>query len=78
VAAEENSPVGYTYKSLSAATGMSARFWRREVALGRIPSVKFDQAVMILHADLARYLASRRRVKNEEAQEQVQSLATAA
>jgi hypothetical protein len=57
--------VSYTYKTLAAATGMTARFWRREVALGRIPFVKFDQAVVVLHADLERYLAERRRVKSE-------------
>jgi len=68
LAAEQDSRIGYTYKDLAARTGLTARFWRREVSLGRIPFVKFDQAVIILPADLERYLASRRRVKSEESE----------
>jgi hypothetical protein len=60
--------VGYTYKTLAAATNLSVNFWRREVRLGRIPCVKFDNAVMILPADLDQYLASRRRIRNEESE----------
>jgi hypothetical protein len=63
---EGNSPIGYTYKTLAASTGLSSRFWRREVALRRIPFVKFDRMVVILHADLEQYLAERRWAKGGE------------
>jgi len=77
---EKKSRVGYTYKALEEETGYSKRFWRREVALGRIPFVKFDQGVMILQADLDEYLAKRRQVKSatpqKETRTQTQSLST--
>jgi hypothetical protein len=69
--------VGYTYQALADATGLSKRFWRLQVAEGKIPVVKFNKAVLILPADLDQFLASRRRVKGE-AQNQDQSLATTA
>jgi hypothetical protein len=59
------SVVGYTYQALADATGLSKRFWRLQVAEGRIPVVKFNKAVLILPADLEQFLASRRRVKSE-------------
>ena len=64
--AEGNTPIGYTYQALAENFGMSKSFWRREVRLRRIPFVKFDQAVIILHADLEAYLAERRRAKGGE------------
>lgn len=66
--AETKQRVGYTYKALAAATGLSARFWRLKVSQGEIPYVKFDQAVLILPEDLDRFLASHRRVKGEESE----------
>ena len=66
---EQISPIGYSYKALAEATGLSVSFWRREVRLGRIPFVRFDQAVLILPADLAEYFAQRRQVKSERAQD---------
>jgi hypothetical protein len=68
LAANQQPRIGYTYKALAAGTGLSARFWRREVSLGRIPFVKFEKAVIILPADLERYLADRRRVKGGESE----------
>jgi hypothetical protein len=76
LAAQQNPHIGYTYKALAAATGLSARFWRLQVAEGNIPFVKFKQAVIILPADLERYLAERRRVK-EKAQTQVDNFEVA-
>jgi hypothetical protein len=66
---EIKSRVGYTYQALAEATGLSKRFWRLQVAEGKIPFVKFNQAVLILPADLEQFLASRRRVKSDNAQE---------
>jgi hypothetical protein len=57
--------MAYSYKDLAAITPYTARFWRREVALGRIPCVKSDQAVTILRSDLDQWFAERRRVKGE-------------
>jgi hypothetical protein len=76
LAANEQPRIGYTYKALAAATGLSARFWRLQVAEGNIPFVKFKQAVIILPADLDAYLAERRRVKNGKAKEEAQNSAT--
>jgi len=74
--AEQASPIGYTYKMLEARGPFSARFWRREVKLRRIPFVKFDQAVIILHDDLEQYLAERRREKGAGNQADTLQVAT--
>src|SRR5262245_40747425 len=71
---DQISPVAYSFKSLSEATGLSVNFWRREVHLGRLPYVRFEKAVRILHADLDAYLAERRRVKELAQNTQEESL----
>lgn len=65
MSAELKNRVAYRYKDLAVITPYSARFWRREAALGRIPIVKSDQGVIILAVDLDKWLADRRQVKSE-------------
>jgi hypothetical protein len=63
------SPKAFTYKTLAAATGRSARFWRKEVADGKIPFAKDNGTVWILPADLDRYFAERRQVRRGDESE---------
>jgi hypothetical protein len=72
---EQTTQIGYTLKTLAARTGMSIQFWRREIRLGRLPYVQFDQKIAVLPADLERYFAERRR---EGTRHQAETLASAA
>ena len=48
-----------TVDEVAELTALSVAYWRREVRLGRIPSIQFGRAVRIRPTDLNAYMARR-------------------